>query len=134
MLRCNLRLWEMRAGARLYTAARAQRGCGRARACVKVLGHAIDNSRISYTFQWRSAAFAHCVHVGLFTTHVRAEVTPPPSTHKVNWWHFHIQMHCPKCWCKCVTLCLISVSYAYILFNRTCNFVYLIRNFSVVSW
>lgn len=40
-------------GSRLIYAARALRGC--AARLVKVLGHvhAIDNSRISYTFQWR---------------------------------------------------------------------------------
>lgn len=58
MLECNLRLVEMRAGAGLYSSARAQRGCaraaGRATPRVKVLRHAIDNRRISYTFQWHS--------------------------------------------------------------------------------
>lgn len=58
MLECNLRLCEMRAGASFYSSARAQRGCartaGRAAPRVKVLGHAIDNRRISYTFQWQS--------------------------------------------------------------------------------
>lgn len=61
MLECNLRLCEMRAGARFYSSARAQRGCahsaGRAAARVKVLGHAIDNRRISYTFQWQSPVY-----------------------------------------------------------------------------
>lgn len=58
MLKCNLRLCEMRAGASFYSSARAQRGCartaGRVALRVKVLGHAIDNRRISYTFQWQS--------------------------------------------------------------------------------
>lgn len=58
MLKCNLRLCEMRAGACFYSSARAQRGCarnaGQAAPRVKVLGHAIDNRRISNTFQWQS--------------------------------------------------------------------------------
>lgn len=52
MLKCNLRLIEMRAGAGLYTSACAQRGCAHTVEVespsrglrVKVLGHAIDNS------------------------------------------------------------------------------------------
>lgn len=62
MLECNLRLCEMRAGACFYSSTRAQRGCartaGRTAPRVKVLGHAIDNRRISYTFQWQSPVYS----------------------------------------------------------------------------